>query len=52
MPVLSEPLKGVRGGITLHILCNQTSVKHQNTKILDWLSKFGDNKYVALGTKT
>lgn len=52
MSVLTEPHKGVRGDIILHILCNNTFVKHQNKKILAWLSKLSDNKVVALGTKT
>ena len=47
MLVLSEPLKGVRGDIGLHILYNKTFVKHQNKEI----SRLGDNKVVALGAQ-
>ena len=46
MPVLTESIKGVRGGMDLHILGNKTFVKHQNKKNFTWLSQLGDNKVV------
>ena len=52
MPVLTEPLRGVRCDISLHaffVIRHLLNIK--NKKILAWLSKLCDNKVVALGTK-